>query len=65
MHLLHMDDLRLEAELEWQLQTYTTATQDLSHICDLHYSLWQLQILYPLSKARDQTRILTDTMLGS
>ena len=38
-----------------------TATQDLSHVCDLHYSSWQCQILNPLSKARDQTRILMDT----
>jgi len=27
---------------------------DLSHICDLHHSSWQRQILKPLSKARDQ-----------
>ena len=32
--------------------------QDLSHICDLHHSSWQCQILNPLSKARDQTCIL-------
>jgi len=38
-----------------------TATQDLNHICDLHRSLQQGQILNPLSKARDQTRIVTDT----
>ena len=31
----------------------------------LHCSLWQHQILDPLSEARDQTRILIDTMLGS
>ena len=33
-------------------------TPDLSHI------LWQGQILNPLSEARDQTRIPTDTMSG-
>ena len=32
-----------------------TATPDPSHICNLHHSLWQRQILNPLSKARDGT----------
>ena len=36
---------------------------DLSHICDLHLSSWQHWILNPLSKARDQTCILTETSL--
>ena len=46
-----------------QLPAYTTATatRDLSCICDLHDSLWQCQILNPLSVSRDQTHILTDT----
>ena len=46
---------RLGVKLELQLPTYTTATAtwDLSHICDLHHSSWQYQILNPLSKARD------------
>ena len=35
--------------------------QNPSHICDLHHSLRQGQSLNPLSKARDQTRILIDT----
>ena len=26
---------------------------DLSHVCDLHHSSWQRQILNPLSEARD------------
>ena len=45
---------------------YTTAkaTPDPSHICDLHCSLKQYQILKPLSKARVQTHILTETMSG-
>ena len=45
---------------------YTTATVtlDLSPICNLHQSLQQLRILNPLSEARDQTRILTETMSG-
>ena len=35
--------------------------QNLSHICNLYLSLWQHQILNPLSKARDRTRLLKDT----
>ena len=52
-----MEVPRLGIELELQLQTYatTTATQDPSHICDLHHSLRQSLILDPLSKARDRT----------
>ena len=38
-----------------------TATQDLSLIYDLYHSLWQCQILNPLTKARDGTHILMDT----
>ena len=40
--------------------TYTRviATQDLSHICDLHHGPRQRQILNLLSEARDQTRVL-------
>ena len=45
-------------KLELQLLTYTTvtATWDLSHICDLHHSSEQCQILNLLSEAKDQTR---------
>ena len=41
-------------------EAYTTAmaTLDLSHICNLCFSLWQHQILNPLSEARDQIGIL-------
>ena len=48
---------RLQVESELQLLAYTvdTVTQDPSHICDLHHSSGQHQILNPLSKARDQT----------
>ena len=35
--------------------------KDPSHTCKLHYSSWQCWILNPLSEARDQTHILTDT----
>ena len=54
-HLHHMEVPGLGIELEPQLPTYTTvtATWDLSHICDLHLSSWQRQILNPLSEARD------------
>ena len=41
-----MEVPRLEVELELTLPAYAiaTATQDLSHICDLHHSLQQSQI---------------------
>ena len=39
-----------------------TATMDPSRICDLHYSLWQYQILIPVNRARDQTHILRDNI---
>ena len=32
-----------------------TATPDPSHVCNLHESSWQCQILNPLNEARDQT----------
>ena len=62
-----MEVPRLGVEMELQLLTYTTATAMPvpRNIYDLHLSLWQSQILNPLSKTRDQTHILTDTMLGS
>ena len=58
-----MEVPRLWIESELQLWAYTTATatRDLSHICGLHHSLWQCQILNPLSEARYQTCILVDT----
>ena len=57
-----MEGPKLGVELELQLLTYAKATamQDPSHICDLHHSS-QRQIPDPLSKARDQTRVLMDT----
>ena len=51
--------LRVKLELQ-QLPAYTTATRDPSCICDLHQRSRQGQILYPLSKARDQTHVLMD-----
>ena len=59
-----MEVPNIEVELEWQLPlAYATATAMLgpSHICNLHHSSQQRQILNPLSKARDQTCILIDT----
>ena len=62
-----MEVPRLGVKLELQLLAYTTATAmpDLSLTCDLHCSLQQHRILNPLNEARDQTSILTDTMLCS
>ena len=62
-----MEVPRLGAELELQLWAYAIATakSGLSCVCDLHGSLWQSPILNPLSEARDQTHILTDTISGS
>ena len=67
LHLQHMELPRLGVKLELQLLASTTATaaRDLGHICDLLHGLQQCQILNPLSKARDQIRILVDTMSGS
>ena len=61
MHLQHMDVARLGVKSELQLPAYTTAMQDLNHICDLYHSSQQSQILNPWSKARDQTCILMIT----
>ena len=48
---------RLGVESELQLPAYTTATAtpDTSHVCNLHHSSWQHQILNPLTEAKDQT----------
>ena len=63
LHLWHKDVSRLGVKSELQLPAYTTATatNDLSHICDLHHSLWQHHILNPVREARDRTCILMDT----
>ena len=46
--------------LELQLPAYTTAaaSQDPNHVCDLCLSLWQCQILNPVSKARETLHLL-------
>ena len=58
-----MEVPRLGVELELQLpaSATTTAVKDLSHVCDLHRSSWQRQILYQLSEAGNQTHILIVT----
>ena len=58
-----MEVLRLGVHSELQLPAYTiaTATRDLSHICNLHYSSWQCWILNRLIEARNRTHILMDT----
>ena len=50
--------LGVESELQLPAYTTATATWDPSCICDLGRSLWQRQILNPLSEAR--THILMD-----
>ena len=46
---------RLGVKSEMELLAYATATamQDLSHVTELHHSLWQCRILNPLSEAGD------------
>jgi len=53
----HVEVPRIGVQLELQLPAYitATATQDPSHICDLHHSSWPCWILNPLSEARDRT----------
>ena len=57
-----MEVPRLGVEPEMQLWAYVTATAmwDPSHICDLHHSSQQWQILNPLSEPRDRICILID-----
>ena len=56
-----MEVAKLGVESELQMPAYTTpiAMQDPSHIFELPHSSWKCQILNPLSKARDQTQVLT------
>ena len=62
-HSWHMEVPRLGVDLELQLPAHTTVTamEGLCHVCNLHHSLGQPQILDPLSEARDQNPILRDT----
>ena len=60
-----MEIPRLGVESELQLLAYaiTIATWYLSHICGLHHSSQQYQILNLLSEARDQSHILMNLSL--
>ena len=62
LDLQHMEVPRLGIQSELQPPAYTTATatQDPSHVYDLHHSSRQHQIINPLSKAKDQICILMD-----
>ena len=55
-----MEVPRFGVELDLQPLAYATATQDLSHVWDLHHSSWQCQILNPLREAGDRTHIRMD-----
>ena len=59
----HMEARRLGVAWELELSAYATATatQNPSHICNLHHSSQQHWVLNPLSKARNQTQVLMDT----
>ena len=56
-HPQHMEvpRLRVKSELWQPAYTTATATQDPSHVFDLHHSSWQCRICNPLSKASDRT----------
>ena len=59
----HVEVPRLGVKSELYLAAYTPATAmpDPSHVCNLHHSSWQRQILNPMSKAKDRAFILMDT----
>ena len=65
-----MEVPRRRVKSELQVPAYATAmtTPDLSHICELHHSLWQHQVLNPLNplrEAREQTLGLREIASGS
>ena len=47
--------LGVESGLQLSAYTTSTTTPDLNHVCSLHHSSQQCQILNTLSQARDQT----------
>ena len=51
--------------LNWTCSCWPTPEPQQHHIWDLHHSSQQSRILNPMSEARDRTRILVDTTLGS
>ena len=48
----------VQSELKLPTYTAATATQDLSHVSNLHHSSWQYRILKPLIESRDRTQNL-------
>ena len=64
LHSGHLEVPRLGVASELSPPAYARAAamKDLSHFWDLHHSPWQCWMLNPLSKARDQTRILMDSI---
>jgi len=52
----------VESELQLTVYATATATWDPSHVCDLHHSSRQHRVLNSLSKARDRTCILMETI---
>ena len=52
--------LGVKSELQLPATARATATRNLSHVCNLHHSSRQRQVLNPLSKARDRTHNLVD-----
>ena len=66
--LQHMDvpGLGVASELElMSMCDHSNAGIGAASVCDLSHSFQQCWILNPLSKARDRTHILMDTMSGS
>ena len=63
LHLWHVEVPRpgIESELQSLAYTTATATQDPSHICNLHHISRQRWILNSLWEARDGTHDLVDT----
>ena len=62
---MEVPELEVESELQLLACATAAAIPDLSHICHLHCSSQQNQILNPLSKARGGTHLLMDAMSGS
>ena len=62
---MEVTTLGVESKLQLPAYVTATATQGLSHICNLHHNLWQPRILNPLSKIGDGTHSFMDISLGS
>ena len=61
--LWHVKVPRIWVKWEMQLRPPPNhSNTNPSLLCDLHRSLWQCQLLNPLSQARDQTCILRDNL---